>query len=82
MPRVVATAVGLLLLFGMNPRAAQPEPVAKATSVVWLDCTFGPVPGRERVHLLLMLIGERVERGIVEPLGTLAADVSGLKLAA
>jgi len=72
-------AVPALLAIAAAATAETPG-AAPSGAVAWLDCSLGPVPGRERVRLLLMTIGERVERAVVLPLGMAAADVSGLKL--
>ena len=83
-------AVSLILpLLALLPLAAPagekqpalPDAVAGPSGAVsWLDCRFGPVPGQERVRLLIMTLGDRVERATVEPLGMAAVDVSGLKV--
>ncbi len=58
-----------------------PQPVAgPAGPVLWLDCQFGPVPGRDQVHLLLMTLEGRVARAVVEPYGIAGLDPSGLKI--
>lgn len=80
MLRVVAATLGLALLFGTTAPAATLSPATGQVPVVWLDCTFGPLPGKEKAHLLLMIAGSQVERGVVTPLGMLAVDVSGLKV--
>jgi outer membrane protein assembly factor BamB len=56
------------------------QTATNAGNVAWIECVLGPVPGRESVRVHLMIVGDRVERGIVEPLGMLAADVSQLRI--
>jgi outer membrane protein assembly factor BamB len=70
---VVLTAAQSVVGAGATHANTNTPPVA------WIDCTFGPVPERESVHLLLMTAGDRVERAVVEPLGMAQVDVSGLK---
>jgi outer membrane protein assembly factor BamB len=61
------------------PAAAAPVSGPRG-QVAWLECSFGPVPGRERVPLLLMTVGNRVERAVVPPLGMAPVNVDGLKV--
>lgn len=64
--------------FGAYVATSDAGPVGD--SVTWLDCSFGPVHDRQRVRLLLMIVGNRIERGVVEPLGMQAVDVSRLRI--
>ncbi|MEQ8784813.1 MAG: PQQ-like beta-propeller repeat protein [Pirellulaceae bacterium] len=79
--------LGLLGLFVSTAAVAEDAKPARAVgdgdqsaAAAWLDCTFGPVPERESVHLLIMTVGDRVERAVVEPLGMAQVDVRGLKV--
>ena len=63
-----------------TPAAAPATVTAPPQSTAWLDCRLGPMPGREKARLLIMTLGDRVERAVMEPMGMAAVDVSGLKM--
>jgi len=77
-------ALAACLLFGL---AVTPVALGNDSSsptvgkVAWLHCTFGPLPDRESAKLHVMLVGDRVERAVVEPFGLAGTDSSGLKFA-
>jgi len=71
------TAAAVMLALWFPP--PQATVAAAEESVAWLDCTLSGVPGGPATRLLMMTVGDRVERAVVAPLGMAAADVSGLK---
>jgi hypothetical protein len=74
----LSSASTAAVVFGSIVSTSDAGPVADA--VTWLDCSFGPLHDRQRVRWLLMIVGNRIERGVVEPLGTQAVDVSRLRI--
>ncbi len=74
----LSSASAVAAAFGSIVGTSDAGPVADA--VTWLNCTFGPVHDRPRVRLLLMIIGNRIERGVVQPLGMQVVDVARLRI--
>lgn len=80
--RVVSTAVLACLLFTVVRAVGAPQPaVGVKKPTTWLNCTFGPLPDQDVARLHLMIIGQRVQRAVLEPFGLAGTDGSGLKFA-
>lgn len=79
-------AVAAICLFAATTlRAAEKSKQPMAVSgpqgeVAWLDCRFGPVPGRDSVHLLVMTLDDQVHRVAVEPYGISGIDHAQLRM--